>query len=60
MQLNDEINKLQYAVVIEGKIVYKSSLQLSAENYRAALPENQRNKATVVAATDEGKQALFG
>lgn len=49
----------QYAVMIDGKIIFKAS-QAIAENYKANLPENQRTRAAIVPVTGDNKQILFG
>lgn len=60
MLIKDDINKIQYAVILDGVILYKSSVQSLAENYKDNLTPEARAKAIVEAVTPEGKQILFG
>ena len=53
-------NNIEYAVLVEGVTVYKSSNKLVAENYRNNLPESDRLKAKILPITNEGKQILLG
>ena len=53
-------NQIEYAVLIEGVTVYKSSNKLVAENYRNNLPEDERAKAKVIPLLENGKQVLLG
>ena len=53
------ITQIEYAVLLEGKEIFKSSAKLVAENYKNNLPLDERTKATVVP-TAGGKQVLLG
>lgn len=53
-------NAIEYAVLVEGVTVYRSSNKLVAENYRNNLPESDRLKASVIPLTNTGKQVLLG
>lgn len=68
MLLNDSNVSVDYAVMVDGKIIFKTSSsgsgtvakQIVAENYKEQLPEDVRARAVVVPVTNTGKQVLFG
>ncbi|MDF2435393.1 MAG: hypothetical protein JWP44_5024 [Mucilaginibacter sp.] len=58
--LNDNVNTVEYAVMVDGKVLFKSSAKVLAENYRNNLPENDKAKASINPVTKDDKQILFG
>jgi hypothetical protein len=60
MQLNDEVENVEYAVILDGRVLYKSAVRLSAQNFKDALNESERTKANIVPVTANNKQVLFG
>jgi len=58
--LNDSYEKVYYAVIIEGKTVFTSTSELSADHYKSTLAPNLQAKAKVEMVTIDGKQILFG
>ena len=58
--LTDDVNAVQYGVMLNGKVVFKSANRILAENYMANLSENERAAASILPLTTTGKQILFG
>jgi hypothetical protein len=57
--LKDNQTNIEYSVVVEGKVLFTSSIKMIAENYRNNLTPESKAKAVVVP-TSGGKQVLFG
>lgn len=58
--LQDSYEKVYYAVIVEGRTVFTSGSEMSAEHYKTTLPSDVQAKAKVEMVTIDGKQILFG
>ena len=59
MLITDNVNRTQYAVKIDGKVVYQNSLKSAAENYKECLSEEMKVRAKVVHITEDNREILF-
>ena len=60
MLINDNLNKTQYALKLDGKIMYKNSQLALVENFRETLPIDVKERANIVPVTSDNKEILFG